>query len=114
MSSRPTVVYFYMIGCPHCEAMRPAMDQAKKMMKGVDIEEKESAQVEDADGVSSFPTVILKKKGKEVKRIEGSRPDGGTIVKELGLKRGGSNRGRTHRRGRSLRHRTLRNRKAFT
>jgi hypothetical protein len=89
------------------------MDQAKKMMKGVDIEEKESAQVEDADGVSSFPTVILKKKGKEVKRIEGSRPDGGTIVKELGLKRGGSNRGRTHRRGRSLRHRTLRNRKAF-
>jgi len=113
MSSRPTVVYFYMIGCPHCEAMRPAMDQAKKMMKGVDIEEKESAQVEDADGVSSFPTIILKKKGKEVKRIEGSRPDGGTIVKELGLKRGGSNRGRTHRRGRSLRHRTLRNRKAF-
>lgn len=113
MSSRPTVVYFYMIGCPHCEAMRPAMDQAKKMMKGVDIEEKESTQVEDADGVSSFPTVILKKKGKEVKRIEGSRPDGGTIVKELGLKRGGSNRGRTHRRGRSLRHRTLRNRKAF-
>jgi thiol-disulfide isomerase/thioredoxin len=113
MSSRPTVVYFYMIGCPHCEAMRPAMDQAKKMMKGVDIEEKESAQVEDADGVSSFPTVILKKKGKEVKRIEGSRPDGGTIIKELGLKRGGSNRGRTHRRGRSLRHRTLRNRKAF-
>ena len=53
MSSRPTVVYFYMIGCPHCEAMRPAMDQAKKMMKGVIIEEKESAQVEDADGVAN-------------------------------------------------------------
>lgn len=113
MSSRPTVVYFYMIGCPHCEAMRPAMDQAKKMMKGVIIEEKESANVEPEDAVSSFPTVILKKKGKEVKRIEGSRPDGGTIVKELGLGRSRSNRGRTHRRGRSLRHRTLRNRKAF-
>ena len=113
MSSRPTVVYFYMIGCPHCEAMRPAMDQAKKMMKGVHVEETESADVEPEDGVSSFPTVVLKKKGKEVKRIEGSRPDGGTIVNELGLKRGSSRRGGTHRRGRSLRHRTLRNRKAF-
>ena len=108
-----TIVYFYMVGCPHCEAMRPAMDKAKKMLKGVTYEEKESKDVVSSDNVSSFPTVVLKKKGKEVKRIEGSRPDGGVIIKELGLNGGGSRRRGTHRRGRKLRHRTLRNYKAL-
>lgn len=112
MSKRTTVVYFYMIDCPHCEAMRPAWDDAKKKMKGVEVEEKESQEVGPTDGVQSFPTVVLYKNGKEVKRIEGSRKKGGEIVREL-LGRGGSRRGRTYRGKRKTRNRTLRNYKSF-
>jgi hypothetical protein len=115
MSKRSTVVYFYMIGCPHCEAMRPAWDDAKKKLKkgGAEVSEKESQQVKPDDGVSSFPTVVKYESGQEVKRIEGSRDKGDQIVSELGLSRGGARRRRTHRGKRKTRHRTLRNYKAF-
>lgn len=115
MSKRTSVIYFYMIGCPHCEAMRPAWEDAKKKLKkgGVEVEEKESKQVNPNDGVSSFPTVVVKKGGEEVKRIEGSRDTGKEIMGELGLQRGGSRRSRTYRGKRKTRHRTLRNYKAL-
>lgn len=113
MSGRVAVVYFYMIGCPHCEAMRPAWVHAKKTMKGVDVKEKESRDVEMTDGVQSFPTIVMYKNGKEVKRIEGSREKGSQIVSELGLKRGNTLRRRSYRGKRKTRHRTLRNYKAL-
>lgn len=112
---RPTVVFFYMIGCPHCEVTRPAWNDAKKKMKGkgVDIVEKESKDVTASDNVSSFPTIVMKEDGKEVKRIDGSRTDANAIVSELGVNGGGSRGRRTYRRSRKFRHRTLRNYKAF-
>ena len=108
-------MYFYMIGCPHCEAMRPAWEDAKKKLKkgGMEVKETESKEVGPDDGVSSFPTVIAYKGGQEAKRIEGSRDSGSQIMGELGLKGGGSRRGRTHRGKRKTRHRTLRNYKAL-
>lgn len=115
MSKRTTVVYFYMIGCPHCEAMRPAWEDAKKKLKkrGMEVKETESKEVGPEDGVSSFPAVIAYKGGEEAKRIEGSRDSGSQIMSELGLKGGGSRRGRTYRGKRKTRHRTLRNYKAL-
>ena len=115
MSKRTTVVYFYMIGCPHCEAMRPAWEDAKKKLKkgGVAVAEKESKDVLPTDRVSSFPTIGLYKAGQEEKRIEGSRASGGAILSELGLKGGGSRRRRTYRGKRKTRNRTLRNYKSF-
>ena len=82
-------------------------------MKGVDVKEKESKDVGPGDGVQSFPTIVMMKNGKEVKRIEGSRQSGGEIMKELGLTGGGSRRRRTHRRDRKLARRTLRNYKSL-
>ena len=114
MSGRTAVVYFHMIGCPHCEAMRPAWEHAKKKMKGVDVKEKESRSVEMSDGVQSFPTIVLYKNGKEVKRIEGSREKGGQILSELGIShRRNTLRRRSYRGKRKTRHRTLRNYKAL-
>jgi len=113
MSGRTAVVYFYMIGCPHCEAMRPAWDNAKKNMKTIDVTEKEARDVDMNDGVQSFPTVIRYNGDKEVKRIEGSRDKGSMILKELGLQRRSTNRGRSYRGKRKTRNRTLRNYKAL-
>ena len=113
MSGRTSVIYFYMIGCPHCEHMRPAWNDAKKKMKGVEVKEKESQEVENGDSVQSFPTIVLYKNGKEVKRMEGSREKGDDILKELKLSRGSPRRGRTYRGKRKTRNRTLRNYKSF-
>jgi thiol-disulfide isomerase/thioredoxin len=114
MSGRVAVVYFYMIGCPHCEAMRPAWNDAKKKMKGVSVKEKESQDVGTDDGVQSFPTIVMYKNGKERKRIEGSRDKGGQILSELGLlQRRNTLRRRTYGGKRKTRHSTLRNYKAL-
>lgn len=114
MSKKTTVVYFYMIGCPHCEAMRPAWNDAKMKLKAkADVKEVESTNVSPTDNVSSFPTIVVRKDGKEVKRLEGSRKTGGEITKELALSGGGAKRGRTYRGKRKSRHRTLRNYKAL-
>jgi thiol-disulfide isomerase/thioredoxin len=110
MSGRVAVVYFFMVGCPHCEAMRPAWNDAKKQLKHVKVEEKESKQVGLDDGVQSFPTIVVRKNGKEVKRLEGKRDSGKEIIEELGIRR---RRGGTHRRNRKSRHRTLRNYKSL-
>lgn len=80
----------------------------------MDVMEKESREVEMNDGVHSFPTIVVYKNGKEVKRIEGRREKGGQILSELGLShRRNTLRRRSYRGKRKTRHRTLRNYKAF-
>ncbi len=113
MSGRIAVVYFHMIGCHHCKAMRPAWEDAKKQMKGMDVEEKESQDVDMNDGVQGFPTIVVYRNGKEHKRLEGAREQGKEILTELGLQGRRSLRRNTHRRKRKTRHRTLRNYKAL-
>lgn len=102
-----------MIGCPHCEAMRPAWNDAKKSMKNVEIKEVESKDVRPDDNVSSFPTIVVRKNGKEVKRMEGERKSGGEITSELKLGGGRTKRRLTYRGKRKTRDRTLRNYKSL-
>ena len=122
-SKKPrTLVLFFMTGCPHCEANKPAWDEACRMMKAkspeTEIEEHESSEPETAsEGVNSFPTMKLKDGDKEAV-LEGKQSSGKEIVEKLekdlkSKKKGGSRRRRTHRRTHRLRrkllHRTLRN-----
>lgn len=108
--SKPRIVYFFMTGCPHCERTWPAWNKAKRSLRRVaDIEEKESKEVSPADGVSSFPTFVVRVNGKEVKRVEGAREKSAELVRELGIRRSRN----TRRRSRRLTHRTLRNYKAL-
>ena len=111
---RPRVIFFFMNGCPHCERTWPAWDKAKGQLRKVaDVSEKESAEVSPDDGVSSFPTIVMRKGESEVKRVEGARESPKQIIKELGLRRRGTRRRRTHRGGRQFTKRTLRNYKAL-
>ncbi len=108
------MIFFFMNGCPHCDQTWPAWDDAKKQIRTVaDVDETESAEVSPNDGVSSFPTIVVMKGMKEVKRIEGARTDAKDLVRELGLRRRSARRRRTNRRGRQLTKRTLRNYKAL-
>ena len=104
---QPVLVLFYMDGCPHCEANKPAWEQAKKKA-GVRTVEIESSATPESSGVTGFPTMTYK--GKE---ISGQKESGDEILKELGVpvKRrllGGTRRVRNALGGRKLRHRTLR------
>lgn len=114
---RPRVIFFFMHGCPHCERTWPAWDKAKGQLRKVAaVEETESKEVSPDDGVSSFPTFIVRMGNKEVKRVEGARENPKQLIKELGLRasrRRGSLRRRTNRRRRQLTKRTLRNYKAL-
>ncbi len=120
LQKRPVLVLFYMIGCPHCEANKPAWEDAKKQVgRETEIVEVEASATPDDEGVTGFPTMKYKDKSGKETETSGQKESGKEIVEELkvpkkgGLRRRGSAKRslrRTHRgRDRKLRHRTLRN-----
>jgi hypothetical protein len=114
LARRPCLVLFYMIGCPHCEANRPAWEEAKKKApKDMEIVEVDADATPDDEGVEGFPTMKAKKADGSETKTSGEKSSGEEILKELDVKpkKGGSKRRRrTHRIGkRKLLRRTLRN-----
>ena len=116
LGRRPVLVFFYMIGCPHCEATKPAWDKAKREVPSeTEILEIDAEATPEDEGVSGFPTMRYVDRSGKKKEISGEKTDGQEILNELEVsKKGGSRRRRslrrTHRRrDRKLRHRTLRN-----
>lgn len=110
LQKRSVLVLFFMNGCPHCEANKPAWEDAKKKADVETVEIDEEATPESA-GVNGFPTMMY-----NGKTISGQKSSGDEILEELKVpkkskKSGGrrATRGRSHRRNRKLRHRTLRN-----
>lgn len=101
--SRPVVVFYHMIGCPHCEATWPAWRDLKRSSEGM-FKEVES---KDAKGISGFPTFVVLRRGKEVRRLAGEQTDANALAQELGLRRKTTRRRGTYRRGRTLRNRTF-------
>jgi hypothetical protein len=116
LSKRPILVLFYMIGCSHCAANKPAWDEAKKRVdKDTEVLEIEADAVPDDEGVTGFPTMRHVDKDGKKKETTGEKKSGEEIEQELelGEKKGGLRRRRTRRRvhsrrNRKLRHRTLR------
>jgi glutaredoxin len=112
LQQKPLVVLFYMDGCPHCAANKPAWEDFKKSCK-LPVAEIESNETPSSSGVTGFPTMIHIKKDGTKKTIEGKRESGKEIAKELETeeKSGGrrATRRRSYARKRHLRHRTLRN-----
>ena len=120
LKQRPVLVLFYMIGCPHCEANKPAWDEAKRQVGDeTEIVEIEASGTPEDEGVMGFPTMKYKDKAGKETETSGQKESGKEIVEELKVpKKGGLRRRRsskrslrrTHRgRNRKLRHRTLRN-----
>jgi hypothetical protein len=114
LRQRPVLVLFYMIGCPHCEANKPAWEDAKrKAPKDMEILEVEADATPEDEGVEGFPTMKAKKADGTETKTSGEKSSGDEILRDLGVrsKTGGSKRRRrTHRsRQRKLLRRTLRN-----
>ena len=116
LSQRPILVLFYMVGCSHCAANKPAWDDAKKRVdKNTKVVEVESSAVPDDEGVAGFPTMRYVDKDGKKTEISGEKHSAEEIEEGLSMKKkGGSRRRSTRRRGHSRRnrklgHRSLRN-----
>lgn len=90
-----SVVFYFMNGCPACEATWPIWKKAKKMMART--KEVEAQQVPPGKNVNSFPTFVVEdENGMEVKRVEGRQSDPRMLIASLGVKT--KKRGTTRRR----------------
>lgn len=114
LKTKPLLVLFFMDGCPHCDANKPAWEQAKKEA-GVPTAEIEASAAPEEEA-TGFPTMKYKSES-GTKEISGQKATGDEILKELKVPKksrsGGGRRLRTGRRinrlgGGKRRDRTLR------
>jgi thioredoxin 2 len=72
----PLFVYFYAPGCAPCTMMTPLIDRLAKKLRGTvccaKFDARQEYELAAACGVSSVPTVILFKSGREAKRFSGA------------------------------------------
>lgn len=115
LKKQPLLVLFFMDGCSHCEANKPAWEEAKKNSK-VPTAEIEASATPDGEA-NGFPTM---KYGS--KTISGQKGSGDEILNELNVpKKSSGGRSNGHRTGRRVnrlrggksRHRTLRSYVSF-
>jgi hypothetical protein len=105
MEANPHVVFFYMIGCPHCEHARPMWEQVKREVPvGVTVLEFESANLpeEARSRVQGFPRFERTDgTGVIIAMVEGAPKNVEDLRKKLKLKKKGS--ARTRKGGRRAR-----------
>jgi hypothetical protein len=114
LKKQPLLVLFFMDGCSHCEANKPAWEEAKKKA-GVPTAEIEASATPDGEA-NGFPTM---KYGDNT--ISGQKESGDEILNELKVpKKSGGRRKRLYTgrrinrlRGGKSRHRTLRSYVSF-
>ena len=113
LKKQPLLVLFFMDGCPHCEANKPAWEEAKKKANVPTVEIEASATPQEE--ASGFPTMKYKSI-KGTKETSGKKNSGDEILDELEVPKksaGGRRRRLRSRRhvnrrgGRKSRHRTL-------
>lgn len=81
-----SVVFYFMNGCPACEATWPTWKKVKKMAMGR-MREVESKQAPQEVNVQSFPTFIVEdENGLEIRRVEGRQSNPRALMRELGMK----------------------------
>ena len=75
---------FYATWCPHCQRMKPVVEEFKKLMEGtlevvlVDIDQEPA--LTDFYTVESTPTFILFRKGQQLWRQSGELPLSGILL----------------------------------
>lgn len=102
LETRPLLVLFFMDGCPHCDANKPAWDEAKKKAESDGIKTAEiEASATPEEEATGFPTMKFKSK-EGTTETSGEKESGEEILKELKVDK--KSAGRRRRRMRSRRH----------
>jgi thiol-disulfide isomerase/thioredoxin len=94
-SGKPVAIFFYMDGCPHCDAMKKPWDDLEKEVPRMEFIKIESSKVPSDMGITGFPHFEVHGKAKKVS-------DGSSSKAELKKKLFGTG-GRRHTRRSTLR-----------
>lgn len=107
-SKEPVVIFFYMIGCPHCEKMKGPWENLKAKHSDTKLVKVESQNVPDSvkGDIKGFPHFMKIENGKKKVSVGGSMTEGELESNLFGALRGGRSR-RLRRRTRKVK-RTLR------
>lgn len=85
-STHVVLVEFYATWCPHCKRMVPVMEQIKELLAGsVDVYQLDidlNRQLADIEEISSTPTFLIYRDGKEVWRQSGEM-DGQLLLSKV-------------------------------
>jgi|694.fasta_scaffold00948_48 hypothetical protein len=106
----PHTVFFFMIGCPHCDRARPIWDSIKSEIPD-NVMEIESANVpaEMRSRVQGFPRFErTNEKGILIVEVEGAPKNADDLRKKLKLRKKGGRRRTRHYRTRRATQRRLR------
>ena len=104
-SKNPVVIFFYLDGCGHCEAMKQPYSDLEKETPNMKFYKVESANVPEELGISGFPEFRKIQNGKQVLSASGE------MTKEELKKRLLGGAGRKRRSTRRNRTRRLRSRR---
>jgi hypothetical protein len=86
MTQKPIIIFFFMDGCGHCEATRPAWEQLASSGLPYQFAEVESAAVSPQSGIQGFPHFHLVDKRGKVVKVDGAKTSIGDLKKSLGIK----------------------------
>jgi thiol-disulfide isomerase/thioredoxin len=102
MSEKPIVIFFFMDGCGHCEATKPAWEKLSKSKLPYKFVEIESAAVPMELGITGFPHFFAHHSDDSKTELAGSKENSKDIEKGLKLKKsralGGRRSARRHTR----------------
>jgi thiol-disulfide isomerase/thioredoxin len=65
-SGKPVAIFFYMDGCPHCDAMKKPWDDLEKEVGRMEFVKIESSKVPSDMGITGFPHFEVHGKAKKV------------------------------------------------
>ena len=86
MRKKGVVIFFFMEGCSHCEATRPAWEQLSQSGLPYEFAEVESAAVSPQFGIQGFPHFHMKEKSGKVVKVDGEKTTKDDLAKALGIK----------------------------
>lgn len=109
MKKGPIIIFFFMDGCSHCEATRPAWKELSQSGLPFQFAEVESAAVSPDIGIQGFPHFHLVDSVGRVKTVDGEKTTKDELANSLGLTKNIVLRPLRTRRG-GLRSRRLRRR----
>ena len=89
----PIVIFFYLDGCGHCEAMKQPYWDLSKEVTGMKFYKAESEHVPEELGITGFPQFVKVQDGKQTKSVGGEMSKEELKAKLLG----GGRRKRTRR-----------------
>ena len=99
MKKKGVVIFFFMEGCGHCEATRPAWMDLSQSGLPLEFAEVESAVVSPEFGVQGFPHFHLVDSKGRVKKVDGAKTSKAELANSLGLTKRAGRRSRTRRGG---------------